>query len=738
MNKHDNQLRLRILMTTGVAILLIFLIAIFSYHIRESLEKELQSTLQDVSKQNDIVITDEIDSRFKVLLSISNNIKDFSGNPDELTEHLQAFVKVYGLKRMGFIGADGIAHTTDGYTKDLSGREFYIRGMQGLSSITNVMTDSIGNSNDPINVLSVPFYNADGDSVQGVLFATYRTASFEELLTVTSFEENGYSCIIKSDGTIIASSPDAPIHSTENLFELLYSRNANDAEIETLKNGLSEARTLTGKFSLHDTFYYNAAPLDFQGITENWYTITIVPEQFLTQRLVPTTQIVNMIFLILASITIISLIYYIYSFNSKKEALWKLAYIDSLTGGPNYAAFKQFSEKVKANFCYIIAMDINEFKIINNICGVDAGDEVIRSIWQIISHNIRPEELAAHVSADRFVMLLSEDSREILIQRILNLTSEIEAISSTLNVPNVLPAFGIYPVDSLDKIEKCYSHAVQAKHLIKGRHDKNYAFYEDVDYQRLIEEKEMEDQFESALHGHQFEIWYQPKFGTDSFSIVGAEALVRWRKKDGTLYSPGRFIPLFEKTGMIPALDEYIFREVCRQQKEWECAGRKMLPVSVNISRASLYFVHIVERYKSILDEYDLNPKYVQLEITESATIDNSEISSLVAQFHEAGFHLLLDDFGNGYSSFSSLNTINFDTLKLDKSLIDYIGDESGEKLLYHVTKLAQSLGLYTTAEGVETKEQVDFVKALGCTDIQGFYFSKPLPRAEYEKYLDA
>ena len=738
MNTHDKQLYLRILMTACAIFLLALLIITCSHQIQENLEQELTSTLQDVSEQNNIVLTSEIDSRFKVLLGISRNIKGFSGNADELTNHLNSFVSVYGLKRMGFIDSDGIAHTTDGYTQDLSGREFYTRGMQGFSSITDVITDSVGSNPEPINVLSTPFYDTNSSDVQGVLFATYRTNRFEELLTVKSFEGNGYSCIIKSDGTIIASSNDSPIHGASNFFTLLAGDNYNKAVIQSLLDGMPERAKLTGKFKLDEEFYYNAMPLTFQGNTENWYTITIVPTHFLTMRLAPTMRIVNGIFVIMAVITVLSLIYYIYSFHTQKAALWKLAYIDSLTGGPNYAAFKEFATNKKVSNCYIIAMDINEFKIINNICGVDAGDEVIRSIWQIISHNIRPEELAAHVSADRFVMLLSEDSREILIQRILNLTSEIEAISSTLNVPNVLPAFGIYPVDSLDKIEKCYSHAVQAKHLIKGRHDKNYAFYEDVDYQRLIEEKEMEDQFESALHEHQFEIWYQPKFGTDSFSIVGAEALVRWRKKDGTLYSPGRFIPLFEKTGMIPALDEYIFREVCRQQKEWECAGRKMLPVSVNISRASLYFVNIVERYKSILDEYDLNPKYVQLEITESATIDNSEISSLVTQFHEAGFHLLLDDFGNGYSSLSSLNTINFDTLKLDKSLIDYIGDESGEKLLYHVTKLAQSLGLDITAEGVETKEQVDFVKALGCTDIQGFYFSKPLPCPEYEKYLDA
>jgi len=161
--------------------------------------------------------------------------------------------------------------------------------------------------------------------------------------------------------------------------------------------------------------------------------------------------------------------------------------------------------------------------------------------------------------------------------------------------------------------------------------------------------------------------------------------------------------------------------------------GKKTYPVSVNISRVSLYFDRIVERYESILKETGLDVKYVQLEITESATVDNVDIGGLIERFHEVGFQMLLDDFGSGYWALSSLNTMRFDTLKLDKSLIDYIGDTRGEKLLKYITRLGQSLGFRITAEGVETAAQVEFLKHLKCDDIQGYFYSKPLPMQEYE-----
>ena len=157
-----------------------------------------------------------------------------------------------------------------------------------------------------------------------------------------------------------------------------------------------------------------------------------------------------------------------------------------------------------------------------------------------------------------------------------------------------------------------------------------------------------------------------------------------------------------------------------------------MLPVSVNISRVSLYYSSVVEKYESIIRSFDLDSKYIQLEITESATIDNNEIFNLLEQFHTAGFKILLDDFGSGYSSLAALNRMHFDTIKLDKSLVDYIGDDNGEKLLNSITKLAQSFGMEITAEGVETVEQLMFLCNLDCDDIQGYYFSRPLPVKEY------
>ena len=187
---------------------------------------------------------------------------------------------------------------------------------------------------------------------------------------------------------------------------------------------------------------------------------------------------------------------------------------------------------------------------------------------------------------------------------------------------------------------------------------------------------------------------------------------------------------------MIITLDEYVFRAVCKQQKEWEAAGHTLFPVSINISRASLYYENIVQRYMEITKEYDIDIKYVPLEVTESATIDNAQVLEIMKLFHDAGFPLYLDDFGAGYSSLATLNLMIFDTLKLDKSLVDFIGNDNGEKLLSYTIQLAKSLGMKITAEGVELEEQVAFLQNLNCDEIQGYFFSKPLPLADFEKLL--
>lgn len=421
--------------------------------------------------------------------------------------------------------------------------------------------------------------------------------------------------------------------------------------------------------------------------------------------------------------------------SEKQRELERMAYTDPVTGGNNYESFK---EKLKecTDDGFIISMDIHAFKIINSICGVAKGDQTLKGIWRCIKEGLDTHDIAGHINADRFIIFNQEHNEERVRSKLTKLNERLVELSEALKVPKIIPYFGITEWNRDKKVEEAYSEANFAKNQVKDRKDVIYQFYSHDDTVKMLEEKAMEDDFQQALGKEQFEIWYQPKYDPSTNEMVGAEGLVRWRDDDGNIVSPGKFIPLFERNGYIKILDEYVFRKVCNQQLKWKKSGMHIVPVSINLSRASLYFESVVKRYHDIADEVGVDTEYVPIEITESAAIDNDNIKGLADKFHNSGFSLLVDDFGSGYSSLATLNMKCFDTLKIDKSLIDYIGDFSGERLLEHTIALAKELGLYVTAEGVEKENQVDFLKRINCDSIQGFYYSRPLPTAEFEKLL--
>ena len=417
----------------------------------------------------------------------------------------------------------------------------------------------------------------------------------------------------------------------------------------------------------------------------------------------------------------------------KTKELERYAYTDPVTGGDNYVRFKKcLADKTEPG--YILSMDIHSFKVVNSICGTTKGDEILREIWKCIKQNIGTDDLAAHINADHFIIYYALQDREEVARRLEMISIQLSKRSTELGVPQQVPYFGVAEWNPDKKIEQTYNEANIARHEVKHRQDINHAFFSQQDANRILQEKQMEDAFESSMRNRQFEIWYQPKYHPGNNKLVGAEALVRWRDDKGELVPPGVFIPLFERNGMIRYLDEYVFRNVCLQQKKWMDEKLPLFPISVNLSRASLYFQSVVERYKKITEEIGIDPKYVPIEITETAAVDNKAIDQLADSFCTAGFPLHIDDFGAGYSSFAALNTMHFDTLKIDKSLIDYIGNYGGDRLLEHTIALAKDLGMHVTAEGVETDEQVSFLQKLNCDSIQGFYYSRPLPLEEFEK----
>ena len=304
---------------------------------------------------------------------------------------------------------------------------------------------------------------------------------------------------------------------------------------------------------------------------------------------------------------------------------------------------------------------------------------------------------------------------------------------------NVVMKWGIYEItDRSVPIEQMCDRALLAADSIKGQYHRHFAIYDDALRSRLLREKAITDTMETALAEGQFTVYFQPKYSLNEERMVGAEALVRWIHPKWGFMSPGEFIPLFEKNGFIPQLDQYIWEQVCSRLREWREKGYPVLPVSVNVSRADVYHIDLESTLLRITEKYDIDPVYLHLEITESACAnDPAQIVSTVSQLRKQGFIIEMDDFGSGYSSLNMFNQMKMDILKLDMKFIqNEMAKPSDKSILNYVIDMSHGMGLSVVAEGVETQEQMERLREIGCDYVQGFYFAKPMPAAEYEELL--
>ena len=276
-----------------------------------------------------------------------------------------------------------------------------------------------------------------------------------------------------------------------------------------------------------------------------------------------------------------------------------------------------------------------------------------------------------------------------------------------------------------------------ARAQIKGLYNNNYYIYDEKLENEMLKEQKIESCMEDALKNNEFEVVYQPKILVKNEKIVGAEALVRW-KKDGQTISPGDFIPLFEKNKFIIKLDLYVFEQACKDIASWNEKYDFVPTVSINVSKEHFNNEDFIKEYVKITDKYNIDRSKIDLEITESATVDqNIDILKVLNTIKENGFIISLDDFGTGYSSLSMLQTMPIDIIKIDKVFIRQADYKSDKNIINYIMLIAEHLGAKTILEGVETKEQVEFTRKIGCDIIQGYYYSKPLSKNEYEDYFN-
>ena len=416
------------------------------------------------------------------------------------------------------------------------------------------------------------------------------------------------------------------------------------------------------------------------------------------------------------------------------EGLCQAAYTDALTGGSNFSGFLMKVNNAEGG--YMVSCDLDDYRMIASMFGAQKGDELLRGVYECIKGGLTEGEPVARVDADHFAFHLVERQRSAVLERLRQIERRIRRLSDKMGVIHLVPRFGIYAMRPEEDARRACELANLALGAARGSADNTVAFYQDLDQNAFFENMQLEDRFDEAIGEHRFKVYYQPKCNPKTGEIVGGEALVRWVQEDGAMLSPARFIPLFEKNGAIGKLDEYMFTCVCAQLSQWRREGLEIRPVSVNLSRASLCRQGVALAYKRILEGYGLSTWMVPLEVTESAMISDDAVISVLQAFYRYGFRIEIDDFGKAQSTLPMLKLPFVDTVKLDKSLIDCIGDRKGEIMLRQVVRLCYELGLYTTAEGVEAEDQVDFLRALDCTDIQGYFFYPPLPVEKYTEKL--
>ncbi len=414
---------------------------------------------------------------------------------------------------------------------------------------------------------------------------------------------------------------------------------------------------------------------------------------------------------------------------------------DQLTGLYNRESFYReaallLGARYDVDYC-IVCMDISCFKIINDLFHMDTGNLILKTAAEYIKTLLNPRtSISCRSDADHFILCVPTE--ELQIEKII---SDLDKKMQSLHIShNILFFAGIYSVDKRDlPIDQMCDRAGMALKRIKGSYLTRYAYYDAKMRDQMIEELLISGNLETALLEHQFTIFLQPIFDPHKNVVISAEALVRWFHPIHGMVSPGKFIPVCERNGFIVRLDRFVWEEACRVQRKRLDEGKKVVPISVNLSRLNFYSLDLPDFLSLLLAKYDLEPWMLKLEVTESAYTDNQlQLLDMISTFKSLGFSVLMDDFGSGYSSLNMLKDMPLDTIKVDMAFIREL--EKSERvavILKFVVELAEALGMGVVIEGVETKKQCDYVASLGDVAIQGYYFSRPLPIPDYEKLLD-
>jgi diguanylate cyclase (GGDEF)-like protein len=385
----------------------------------------------------------------------------------------------------------------------------------------------------------------------------------------------------------------------------------------------------------------------------------------------------------------------------------------------------------------VVFVDLDRFKFINDGLGHHVGDELLRAMAQRLRSSVRESDTVARLGGDEFVLLINgqggPDAVSVVLERMLY------AISQPWTIPqgdfNVTCSIGValYPDDGATA-ETLLKHADTAMYRAKEKGRNNFQFFTAELHAVIAERLELENKLRRALERQQFTLHYQPRVDMRTHRVTGAEALIRWLVCDEEVAPPSQFIPVAEEIGLIVPIGKWVLRAACAQNKAWQDAGLPPFVVSVNVSVRQFRQDSLVQTIAEVLRETGLEARYLEVELTESAVMhDADQFIAMLGEINDLGVQIALDDFGTGYSSLSYLKRFPVDRLKVDRSFVqDIVTDSDDATIVRTIIALGHNLGLKVVAEGVETQQQLDFLRANQCDELQGYYFGRPLPSTEF------
>lgn len=721
---------------------------VYISHIQNVLKSETESFLTESNNRVATIINNRMKQTLESLSVLSYVLGTEFGsdlNSVSALDLLSNEKEILGLERLSVVLPDGKYFSNDGNVINVTDRDYFIESMQGKIFLSSVIESRISGEN--ILALSVPIKKEN--QVVGVLVGIHEVETLQNFFGLDTFNSTGISYVTNSKGESLFSS-----HGTEIIFDTFINIGDDFRFIDTLDGYKVDIESvLSYRLSGSGSFYVDGLPwyISYKPLqVGDWYLFSLIAAS--SMDFASSDLLLFSVFICFIGILglVVILILFAYAQAINRKQLNNLAYEDSVTGGGNVNWFKdKVNETLDREFSTgtyaFVVLNVEGFKVFNGTFGHEEGDKLLLHIYNCISKQLDEKEYVARIVNDIYCILMYYTEPFLIVNKIESIVNAVNKFQSNKVSKYLIPFnCGVYQINETSpSFLSMYDHASFA--LKNGRNSRNGTtcvnFYEEESRQDVLREKQIENKMEYALANNQFKVYLQPKYHLRKNRIEGAEALIRWIDPDEGILPPDQFIPLFEKNGFILNIDIYVFQQVCIAIRKWINNDIEPMVISVNLSRSYLDNPYFLEIFEQLIHKYQVPPKYIELEFTETIVYDNLEhLIGLINEIHRIGFTCSLDDFGSGYSSLNMLKNVPVDVLKLDKGFFDDDDQiQNGHKIaradavVESVLDLAKRLNMKTVSEGIENQEQVAFLRNANCDMVQGYIFSKPLPIKDFE-----